>query len=105
MSSKKVADLPMRTEFTLRSVEEGVVVIPRGIKDEEFVSEEYTGVVILQTPTRYRNQDCYVAKLFRQNAELQTRSISSQRFSRKGDPNLRADAFYKVLGAAVASAL
>lgn len=102
---KKPPETPIKTELTLKITEGGVLVLPRQITAEELTSEDHVRVIITQERTRFRNQDCYVAQLYREVPAPQAKNIVSQRFSCKGDPVLRADAFYKVLGAAVASAL
>jgi hypothetical protein len=105
MSAKKVKSPPFQTELTLRIVDDGVVVMPRPITPEESSSADHVGVVIMQKPSRYRNQDHFEAHLFRNNPQPQGKVIESQRFSKKGDPALRADAFFTVLGATVSAAL
>lgn len=105
MSAKKAPELPLKTEFTLLVTDEGVTVFPRPAQEGELGNPQCVRVHILQEPSRYRNQDCYVAQMYRENPSPQMKILTSQRFSKKGDPVLRADAFYKILGAVVASAL
>jgi hypothetical protein len=106
MSAKKVnTQLPTHIEFTLHPSPEGVTVSPRVITEEELTSADHVRLIITQENTRFRNQYCYVGNLYRGGPEPTAMSVVSQNFSKKGDPVTRADSFYKVLGAAVASVL